>query len=224
MRQLTTSRRVILIVTVLLLVPAVVMAAIDSFTFVNSGGTPIFRIDLYGIDESNPPAVTYKYAVTDLLAGDNALSHWTLDLEQCAGQLASPTAGNYSTIVDPAVCGAGLDYPNCVSASYKVVTGNDPTTGLFGIKFEGDTLGFGQTHIFHITVAAETGRGPIDVAVKPGNTPYLGTITGPLCTPTAVTMSGASVASRNGLAFAAVAALTMILGVASIGVWRKNEK
>lgn len=208
----------------MLLLPAVVMAAIDSFTFLNSSNQPVFQLDLYGIDETNPPAVTYKYAITDLLVGDNAMSHWTLDLEQCTGKVSEPSGRSYTTIVDPAVCGEGLDYENCAVANYTVETGQDPTTGLRGIKFEGDSLQPGQTHIFHITLLAETGREDIDVAIKAGNDVYPGTILGPICRPTAVAISSTNVASSNGIAFAAVAALTMLMGLATVGVWRKQGK
>lgn len=225
MRQLTTTRRILLIVTIMLLLPAVVMAAIDSFTFLNSSSQPVFQLDLYDIDETNLPAVTYKYALTDLLAGDNAMSHWTLDLEQCTGKVSEPEAGPYQTIFDSDVCGEGLEYENCVAGvNYTVETGQDPTTGLRGIKFEGDSLEPGQTHIFHITLLAETGREDIDVAIKAGNNVYPGTILGPICRPTAVAMSSTNVASSNGLAFAAVAALTMLMGLATVGVWRKQGK
>ena len=67
----TTAKRLILIIFAMLLLPAVVMAAIDSWTATgeDAQGNPVdlFRVELYEIDEtSNPPAVTYKYAVTDL--------------------------------------------------------------------------------------------------------------------------------------------------------------
>lgn len=218
MSQTTAKRRILLIVIAMLLLPAVVMAAIDSWT------APGFQVDLYEIDESNAPEVTYKYAITDTAAGGNAMSHWSLGLEQCAKELVSPGLGNYTTPIDGTVCGDGLDYPACESANYRVELGRDPTTGVTGIKFEGDTLAYPNTHLFHITVSGETARGEIPIAIKPGANVFTGTITGPICGPSAVSLSNASVASSGNTAFIAIAALTMLMGVATVGVWRKHGK
>jgi hypothetical protein len=200
-------------------------AAIDTW-IASLNGIDYFQVDLYEIDESNLPAVTYKYAVTDIYSGPNdpALSHWTLGLELCANSLLNPSSNSYTTPIDSAVCGAGGDYANCVSTNYTVVTGNDPTTGVDGVKFEdaAQQLSFGQTHLFHITVSGETDRGEIPVAIKAAGNEPDGTITGPICTPTAVTMAAPNVASSNSSAFIAVAAAMMFMGVASAGVLRKK--
>jgi hypothetical protein len=227
MQQTITKHRVLFLIALFVLLPATVFAAaaaISSWTAFN-GSTPVFQVDLYGIDESNLPAVTHKYAVTDIYPGsgqsDPGQSHWTLGIGQCAANVVSPPTGTYVTPIDPAVCGAGLDYPNCTSDNYQVVLGNDPTTGVQGIKFNGG-MEDGETHLFHITVSNETGRGDMDVAVKAGTWFDTGTLQGPLCEPTAVTMAAPSVASNSNATFAAVAAGMMLMGVLSVGVLRKK--
>lgn len=227
MQQAIAKHRILFLLAVFVLLPATVFAAgaaISSWTAYN-GSTPVFQVDLYAIDESNLPAVTYKYAVTDIYPGsgqsDPGQSHWTLGLGQCAKNVVSPSAGAYTSPIDPAVCGAGLDYANCTSENYQVVFGNDPTTGVQGIKFNGG-MEDGETHLFHITLSGETGRDDLNVAIKGGTWVDHGTIQGPICTPTAVAMAGSGVASTGNAAFAAVAAAMMFMGVLSAGVLRKK--
>ncbi|NLF65236.1 MAG: hypothetical protein GX579_11625 [Chloroflexi bacterium] len=219
--------RIFFLIAVFVLLPATAFAAVAALdTWVAThNNIDKFRVDLYAIDESNLPAVTYKYAVTDLYNGqgdDPALSHWALGIGLCARKVANPTPGPYTTPMDPAVC--GTEYDNCVSTTYTVEHVADPTTGVDGIKFEDadEQLGFGETHLFHITVAGETGRGEIDVAIKAGGLTPAGTILGPLCQPSAVAMTGASVAGAGNATFAAVAAAVMFMGVLSVGVLRKK--
>ena len=227
MKQAIVKHRILFLVAVFVLLPATAFAAtaaIDSWTAAYDNQDR-YQVDLYAIDESNLPQVTYKYAVTDLYNGqgdDPALSHWVLGLETCARKVVNPTPGVYTTPVDTNVCGS--EYDNCVSTTYTVVRGSDPTTGLDGIKFEDATeqLEFGQTHLFHITLAGETGRGEIDVAIKAGTNTPAGTITGALCQPAAVTMTGSGVAGTGNAAFAVVAAAVMFMGVLSAGVLRKK--
>lgn len=229
MQQTIAKHRILLLIAVFVLLPATVFAAaaaIDTW-IASANDIDYFQVDLYEIDESNLPAVTYKYAVTDIYNGsgsnDPALSHWALGIELCANKLVNPTAGAYVTPIDPAVC--GTDYTNCVSTPYTVVEGIDPTTGVNGLKFEDadDQLEYGQTHLFHITVGAETGRGEIPVAIKAADNEPDGTITGPICRPTAVTMATPSVASSSNATFAVVAAAVMFMGVLSAGVLRKKN-
>jgi hypothetical protein len=227
MQQTITKHRILFLLVVFMLLPATVFAAaaaISSWTAYNSG-TPVFKVDLYAIDQSNLPAVTYKYAVTDIYPGsgqaDPGQSHWTLGIGQCVANLVSPTAGAYTTPIDPAVCGAGLPYASCTSENYQVVLGQDPTTGVEGIKFEGG-MEDGETHLFHLTVSSETGWGFRDVAVKAGTWSVVGTMKVPLCEPTAVTMAAPSAASHSNTAFFGVAAAMMVMGVLSVGVLRKK--
>lgn len=221
MSQTTAKRRILLIIIAMLLLPAVVIAAVAA---IDSWITPGFQVDLYEIDESNLPQVTYKYAVTDTAAGGNALSHWTLGIGLCANNLVSPMAGAYTTPTDD--CTAAGYGTSCVASEYTVVTGYDPTTGVNGIKFEDadPQLAYPQTHLFEITVSGETGRGEIPLSIKAAGNEPVGTIMGPICEPTAVSFSNASVASSGNTAFVAIAALTMLMGFATVGVWRKHGK
>jgi hypothetical protein len=162
--------------------------------------------------------VTYKYAVTDIYTGSIAASRWKLGIGQCVDNLVSPTAGTYISPIDPAVCGAGKDYANCTSGNYEVVLSDEPSAGL--VRFNGG-MGDGETHLFQITVSGETGRVDRNVYIQPGASWIGGTIQGPLCEPTAVTMAAPSATSRHST-FIAVAAAMMVMGVVSVGVLRKK--
>lgn len=231
----TTAKRLILIIFAMLLLPAVVMAA-TSWTAVNSAGHAVFQIDLYqviGVPGSGGN-VTYKYAVTDISQGisgnaDPDLSHWTLGIEGCADNLVKPLDGDtFITPIEPAVCGVGQAYEECVESEYLVETGPDGQTGVDGVKFldPNPALTNGQTHLFYIVVSGVTATGEIDVLAKPGTENIIGTnvIDGPICEPTAVSFSNTSVASSGNTPFVAIAALTVLMGVATVGMWRKHEK
>lgn len=219
------KHRILFLIAIFMLLPATVFAAAAATTFIaTSNGTPIFQVDLYDIDEPAPNAVTYKYAVTDLYNGSlpgvdrRGLSHWALGIGSCS--VKSPRGDTYTTPIDATVCGSV--YPNCSVETYRVEIGGDPTTGVNGIKFEGDTLDYNETHLFHITVVGETDRGDIGVAIKAGTDSYPGLIEGPICKPTAVTMAAPSIASNSNATFVAVAAAMMFMGVLSVGVLRKK--
>jgi hypothetical protein len=222
----TTAKRLILIIFAMLLLPAVVMAAT---TWTDPDG--YFRIELYDVDGTPGSGgnVTYKYAVTDLAGtSTNALSHWTLGIESCVDNIVKPLDGAlYTTPIEPAVCGTGDVYEPCTSATYLVEFGPDgQVPGVNGIKFlDPDVqLGNGETHLFFITVSGVTATGENPVVVKSGSTSLTGMIDGPVCVPSAVSFSNTSVASSGNTAFVAIAALTMLMGVATVGVWRKHEK
>ncbi len=220
--------RILFLLALFVLLPATVFAAaaaLDTW-FAAHNNIDKFQVDLYEVDESNLPQVTYKYAVTDVYdgsgSGDPALDKWILGTELCTNKIRQPVGNTYTTPIDPAVCGAG-GY-NCVSTSYTVVRGNDADSGLQGIRFEAPAadLSFGQTHLFEITFAGETGRGDVGVGVKADNLLMTGDIIGPLCQPAAVTMSGASAAGAGNATFAVVAAAVMVMGVLSAGILRKK--
>lgn len=222
----TTAKRLILIIFAMLLLPAVVLAA-TSWTDPNG----FFRVELYGV-EGTPGSggnVTYKYAVTDLAGtSTNALSHWTLGIESCMDNVVKPLDGDfYTTPIEPAVCGTGGAYEPCASATYEVEIGPDgQAPGVNGIKFlDPDVqLANGETHLFFITVSGVTATGENPLVVKSGDHSIVGTIDGPICEPTAVSFSNTSVASSGNTAFVAIAALTVLMGVATVGAWRKHEK
>ena len=177
--------RIFFLIAVLVLLPATVFAAaaaLDTW-FAAHNNIDKFQVDLYAIDESNLPQVTYKYAITDVYdgsgSGDPALDKWILATERCTGKIRQPAGTTYTTLIDPAVCGDG-GY-NCVSTTFTVGQGSDADSGLQGIRFEAPTtdLSYGETILFEITLAGETGRGDVGVGVKAENLLMTGAITGP---------------------------------------------
>ena len=104
---------------------------------------------------------TYTVAVSDA-EGVQALSHWVLGLDLCAGaEVISADPDNVEVDVDP-------------------------TTGVDGIKWDNLSVQPGQSDTYSVTIDAELGVdvfvGHVDVGVKGGQTIETGTINGPDCT------------------------------------------
>jgi hypothetical protein len=179
-----------------LLLSGVAYAALSSVTLDR------YVVDLVSVT-SGEGSVEWVYAVTANPANPpqqgQGLSHWTLAVDPECYAIVEPACGElYQTPVD-AVFGCGTDY-ECTTAVYEVTHGEDPTLGLYGIMFQqvgGDQLGSDNltTHIFTFTVsyAEKAYRGDTGVGVKFGTTPVCGDIDGPVCGPSAVTLTGLSV-------------------------------
>ncbi len=102
---------------------------------------------------------TFNYRVTSGGgAGVNAISHWVLGFpELCAD------------------CGYLVD-----AGPGKVVCGNDPTTGVYGIKFD-DGFNEHETREFWITLAGYWPEGTVEAAIKAGPNECYYTVQGPAC-------------------------------------------
>jgi hypothetical protein len=172
-----------------------VALAVDSTSALN------YQIDFLGAEKSGNTS-TWTYAITSSGDEANGLSHWTLELGSCYA-IVAPT-NSYTTPTNLDVCTGGTY--DCQAANYTVVTGNDPTTGLSGIKFEDPSPALSSsniaTHIFEITLQNDGEHfvaDEIDVAVKAGSNEEVSRISGPGCLPTAVSLVsfGASQGNNN---------------------------
>jgi hypothetical protein len=187
-----------------LLLAGVAYAALSSVTLEH------YIIDLVSVTSDNGSA-SWVYAVTtnpdNPPAQGNGLSHWTLAVApECYAIVAPKDGESYQTPVD-GTFGCGADYA-CTTGVYEVVHGWDDPLDLYGIKYEfvsGTPLDSENpgTHIFTFTVsyADHAYVGDTGVGVKFGTTPVTGVIDGPVCGPSAVTLTGLSVdgSSQEGL-------------------------
>jgi hypothetical protein len=181
-----------------LLLSGVAYAALSSVTLEH------YIVDLVSVTSDNGSA-DWVYAVTANSANPpqpgqgQGLSHWTLAVNPECYAIVAPACGDlYQTPMDPAY-GCGTDYV-CTTATYAVEHGVDPWLGLYGIKYEyvaGEPLDADNltTHIFTFTVsyAENAYKGETGVGVKFGDTPVTGIIDGPVCGPSAVTLTGLEV-------------------------------
>lgn len=132
-----------------------------------------------------------------------ALSHWTLEV-----------CPDYSYV-------SQTNELNC-----KDTFGLDPTTGVYGIKWEDCTPQIGPDHpgpyLFSVTLSrmAPPLKEDVPVSVKAGQNEATGMITGPSCSPNAVGLrslqAGAMVPP---LAILALAALALGIGIV---LWRRQ--
>lgn len=186
-----------------------VALAVDSTSALN------YQIDFLGAEKSGNTS-TWTYAVTSSGDEANGLSHWTLELGSCYA-IVAPT-NSYTTPTDLDVCTGGTY--DCQASNYTVVPGNDPTTGLSGIKFEDPSPQLSSenigTHIFEVVLQSDGEHfvaDEIDVAVKTGGGEEVSRISGPGCVPTAVSLIsfGASQGSNY-----QVSSFLMVIGAISL--------
>lgn len=214
------TRLYIIVLLLALLIPTAIVAAAETVTIDN------FRIDLVGHEPGPNDTEIFTYAVTDLGAS-HALSHWTLGIDTCLEHLVAPDpqSNPYSTVTGIPECGDGTY--SCEVAEYTVVTGNDPTLGINGIKFEDGVpqLSTGMTHIFQITVEEFAGVELVDVGTKTGGAESHGQIDGPICgTTTAVSLASTNVDSAPlGTLLPMLLGLMIVLAGATLFVLRRVQ-
>lgn len=212
------KRLYIIALLLALLIPTAIVAAAGTVTLDN------FQIDLVGHEPGPNDTEIFTYAVTDLGAS-NALSHWTLGIDTCLEYLVEPQPGSYTTATGIPECG-GNPY-TCESAEYTVVTGNDPTLGINGIKFEDGVpqLSTGTTHVFQITVEEFAGVELVDVGTKTGGAETNGQIDGPICgTTTAVSLASTNVDSAPlGTLLPMLLGLMIVLAGVTLFVLRRAQ-
>jgi hypothetical protein len=192
----------------------IALAAFDVAEFDNG-----FKVTYLGHtgDQVN---TTWTYSVTESDTKVHGLSHWTLGI--CNTFEVIAPIGFYQTNTSIVECTDGTF--DCQTASYTVVTGLDPTTGVFGIKFEDPSpiLDGGPeqyTHVFQFEVYHPDGyeEAVQDVGMKWGNDTQVLPILGPQCPPTAVSLAsfGASTGQsplNNGLIWMLAAGLLLLVG------------
>lgn len=202
-----------------LLIPTAIVAAAETVTVGN------FQIDLVSHVTNPDDTDTFTYAVT-ATGPTQALSHWTLGMDTCVDHLVSPQAGPYTTVTGIAECG-GNPYL-CQASNYTVVTGNDPTLQINGIKFEDGSpqLTEGNTHIFEITVEEFAYLTELNVGAKYGASQPKAKIDGPVCgTGTAVSLASSDVGSAQPFTIATTPLLfaaMLLLAGATFFVWRRD--
>jgi len=198
----------------------IALAAFDVAEFTNG-----FKVTYLGHtgDQVN---TTWTYAVTEPDTTVQGLSHWTL------GICNTFEVVDYQINTPITECTDGTF--NCQTASYTVVVGPDPTTGIpFGIKFEDPSpaLDGGPeqfTHVFQFEVYHPDGykEAVMEVGGKWGGLAEIQPILGPQCPPTAVSLAsfGASTGQsplNNGLIWMLAAGLLLLVGGGSYIVARR---
>jgi hypothetical protein len=150
-----------------------------------------FTVCFAGTDDNGDGTTTWTYAVqSDSQNGTPALSHFTIQICPTTYPYVEPghddtykTPGNYQTIT-------GRE-----DIEYIVQIGEDPTTGVGGIKFEDGEPGLGedgavQVDIFQFDLPTQNiGVGDVDVGIKAAGA-YTATIDGPIFQETTTTVSG----------------------------------
>lgn len=200
-----------------LLIPTAIVFAAETVTLGN------FQIDLVSHETNQDGTDTFTYAVT-AINPTQALSHWTLGIETCVDYLVSPLDGPYTTATDIASCTDGSYV--CQEANYTVVTGNDQTLSIFGIKFEdGDPqLVDGNTHVFQITVEELAYIEPVTVGVKYGSSQPMAKIDGPVCgSGTAVSLASTSVGSTvTVMLLPLLLTAVVLMAITALFIWRRE--
>lgn len=206
-----------------LLIPVAVVFAADSVIL----GDNEYQVDLVSQDDNGDSTSTFTYAVTGLQPL-NALSHWTLGIETCLDEfLVSPqNDDDYTTPTDIAECGDGTY--TCESSTYTVVEGNDPTIGIFGLKFEVQNgepqITSGVTHIFQITVNEPFVVDLVDVGAKSAASEPQGSIDGPVCGgQTAINLSSTTASSATANVLLPAVLLLAGLAATSLVLWRRQS-
>lgn len=209
--------RAVFIPAVLLLF-LVVAVPVFAYTVPDCVTVGEFEVCFWGVQDNGDGTHTWTYSVEGTGGSDGVvdseLSHWTLGLGACYDGTISPGNGDtYTTIGSYDADGdSTADVTGTGGVTYTVLLGLDPTTGVDGIKYEDpdpEAVGTGDTQIFQFTTALSDPRvGDVAVATKTGIAEETATIAGPVCAPTAVTLSSASTQStprvgRFGVALAA---------------------
>lgn len=198
------------------------VGAVAAATVLDTVDLGPFRVDLLDVSDD---LTTWVYAVT-VPSGTTvqyALSHTSLGIDP-ACLLVEPTDNDIYTT------GVSVETPNymdvcdefgydCVAEQYHVeAPATEPTYGSV-IKFETyDDEGLkeaGQTHIFVITLEGVTGYKPggMYFSVTYATDLAAGTIMGPICSPTAVTLTALRASPGAGIAFGLIASLVVAAGV-----------
>ncbi len=112
-----------------------------------------------GVSDNGDGSYTWTYTITGVAddgPGVKDLSHWVIGL-----------CGDHSVAN--------------VSPGNNWEVGNDPTTGLYGLKWDHSVGKNGETKSFSFTMDQNYEVGEVEVAFKAGRDSYNSTIDGPLC-------------------------------------------
>ena len=176
-----------------------------------------YQIDSLGFVNNGNGTSTWTYAITANGDEARALSHWTLGIGACYDIVSPVNGSGYPTVTSGFGCGSTY---NCQASTCTVVHGNDPTTGITGIKFEDcspqldGSSPLPRTHIFQFTVdRVPSLGGDVTVGVKPGNEIAKGDIAGPACSPSTVALNDFSASGLPASAGWLLVAALIALGV-----------
>ncbi len=197
---------------VLAIVLSLLLAVQAAFAYVDVQTLGDFRVAVdYQGNTPLPGQTTWTYEI-GVIRKTNALSHWTLGLGECFTDPVSPQVpGEYTTPEGP---------------MYNVTYGPDGSTGVSGLKFDsvtGGTLGStaGVTETFVIVIDQPWDPGTVEMVIKNGSSDNYGTIFGPVCRTTAVTMS--TISGDTGLS-ALLLLVAIVATSVAVAVLRKGEK
>lgn len=214
---LINKRAFIIVVSVLLLLlSAQVAFAYEVPDCITLGD---FEVCFQGVTEdTDAGTVTWYYSIEGTGGDDGqvgqALSHWTLEI--CTGYTVVEPTDSFETLAE--VNGVTSNEPNSL---YEVEFGPDNSTpvDISGIKYNasGEQIDeLGDLHIFSFTTTSdETRIGDTLVLAKWGQGTSgegydSGLITGPVCGPTAVSMTTLSAASEASFDYTAAALIGVI--------------
>jgi hypothetical protein len=195
---------------------------------------PPYTVDLvdYQIDTSvNPHTATAVYAVTVNTNISNAISHVGFDLAAACDGAVDPVEPVYTSLTSYSVGGSDV----CADGTYNCYTDEwtveiDNSHGM--VKFEcanGDCLKTGgNTLLFKMMVSPITNyavppTGTLNFEIKSPSDPASGTIAGPVCETTAVSLSAISASSGAVNPLTVVAAMLTIVAGGTAIVPRKRS-
>jgi methionine-rich copper-binding protein CopC len=182
-----------------------------------------FKVDLVTYTVGSDDVSNWVYAVTTVPTQTdvNALSHWVLGFDLNCYEVVEPVT--VVSTLSQEQCNAytdGTSYYTCQEDTYDVEYGTDPTTDLYGVKWDivgEDGLKPGAkalTHMFELKLyATEHYIGDASVAVKYGTNKDIATIAGPVCDTSAVDVTSLSAApgGRWALTLVVVGLMTIAL-------------
>ncbi len=216
-----------LVILVTLSVAQMALAAMASVTVAP------YTVDLvdYQVDQTAiPPSATAVYAVTVNSDIQNAISHVGFDLAAACDGAVDTVNQIYATLTSYVVGGSDVcnGTYNCYTDEWTIEIDN--VSG--GVKFEcanGDCLKQGDnTLLFQMTVSPITNftvppTGSVNFEIKSPSDPATGTIAGPICEPTAVSLTSIS-ASSSARSPLVIATLVMTAGAGSLSLATRKRR
>ncbi|MFO8034021.1 MAG: hypothetical protein R6U88_02505, partial [Candidatus Bipolaricaulota bacterium] len=174
---------------------SLILVSLGLFSQASLGDCGPYTIEfLERIYNAQEDETTFRYKVSNA-DDDTDISHWVLELPVCvAVRLSLTPPAETNPVGEPHTFTAKLETIStggCESLveaggeehNDSVSCGEDPTTGLYGVKFDQGFEYAGETRTYLITLAGEWPLGEVQAAVKAGPNEHLCTVPGPACPP-----------------------------------------
>jgi hypothetical protein len=213
------------IIAFLLFSGALAYSIQDSLVYPDSG----YKVDFLGVELVDPVnhQHTWTYAITapDPIGMGQGLSHWTLEVNACYQIVAPENNAPYTTLTDIDLCTDGTY--SCAASTYTAIQGQDPTTGVNGLKFEDPTpdIGPGETHVFQLTtqtirneISGATGK----AAIKYGDGIELGNLTTPACDTNAIDLISLEASPSPGMPYNYILLAGALISLAGVFILRRR--